>query len=662
MTPSSALTPPSPSARLERRPASLIVTGNPNVGKSVLFHALTGRYAAVSNYPGTTVMVSEGRTSLDGVAARIYDTPGLNSLAASSEDEVVARELLLRRQAAVLQVGDAKNLLRAVLLALELAEAEIPSVLVLNMMDEARERDIAIDADRLSALLGVPVVETIATQRWGLDRLRRAIPQARAARRRVSYPSVIEEAAAEAARILPQDCRAGRALALLWLAGDPAVIAQLTDQEPAEALAALTRIRAKAQERTAVSLSRLISDARLQEARRLVTQVMTTAVRTRRPWLERAGDLAMHPVWGVPVLLATLAAMYVLVGDLAAQRGVDFFEEVIFGRYLIPAIRWVVEGLVPWAWLQALFVGPYGLLTMALPYAFAIILPIVGMFFLCFGFIEDVGYLPRLAVVANRFCRLLGLNGKAVLPLVLGLGCGTMATMTTRILESRRDRVLVTLLLALGIPCSAQLGVILAMLAGRPPLAAAVWLGVVAAVVVVVGQAAARVLPGEESPFLYELPPLRRPKLSNILLKTLGRLEWYVKEAVPLFFLGTLVLFVLHTTGLLAVLERAASPLVVSWLGLPVEATAALLVGFLRRDFGAAGFFALQRQGRLSGVQTVTALVTITLLIPCIAQYFMMVKERGWRTANLTAAFVIGVALTVGGLVFRALTSLGLAV
>jgi len=457
---------------------------------------------------------------------------------------------------------------------------------------------------------------------------------------------------------LPQTLLTRKALALLWLCGDQALIATLSQRLEPPVVAELNRITQEAQRRSSRPLGLLISHARLREAQRVARETSVATPQERRRWLARLGDLAMHPVWGLPVLAGVLTVMYVLVGDLAAQRGVDFLEKVVFGRYLIPAAHWVVAALIPQGWLQALFVGEYGLLTMALPYAFAIILPIVGMFFLCFGFIEDVGYLPRLAVMANRFCRLLGLNGKAVLPLVLGLGCVTMATMTTRILESKRDRVIVTLLLALGIPCSAQLGVIAAMLAGLPPLALGVWLGVILTLVLVVGQAASRLVPGEASPFLYEIPPLRRPKLSNIAIKTLGRLEWYLKEAVPLFFLGTLALFVLDAAGILTVLERVSTPLVVSWLGLPPKATEALLVGFLRRDFGAAGFFALQRSGQLDGIQTVVSLVTITLFVPCIAQYFMMVKERGWKTANAMTVFVCGVALLVGGVVFRVLTAL----
>lgn len=638
----------------------LVITGNPNVGKSVIFQLLTGRYATVSNYPGTTVMVSQGTMSLDGETVRVSDTPGLNSLQAASEDELVARDLLLQDGATVvLQVADAKNLARALVVTLELGEAGLSCVLNLNMIDEARERRITIKTEQLSAVLGIPVVSTIATQRWGIERLRQALPRAGVVRTSVPYPALIEDAVAEMVRVLPQELRERKALALLWLSGDRALIEAWSPRLAPSIVEALQGITARTQERASQRLATLISLARLRAAQRLASAVVTAAPGERAPLLERLGAWAMHPVWGVPILIGVLAVMYVLVGDVAAQHGVNFLENVVFGRYLIPAFRWAVQGAVPWAWLQAFLIGEYGVLTMALPYAFAIILPIVTMFFLCFGFIEDVGYLPRLAVIANRFCRVLGLNGKAVLPLVLGLGCDTMATMTSRILESKRDRIIVTLLLALGIPCSAQLGVIMALLAGRPPLALGIWLGVVATVIILVGQAASRVLPGEASPFLYELPPLRKPQLSNVLIKTLGRVEWYVKEAVPLFILGTMVLFVLDAIGALAVLERLGRPFIVGWLGLPEQATAAFLIGFLRRDFGAAGLFTLQRTGMLSGVQTVVSLVTITLFVPCIAQYFMMVKERGWKLATLMAVFVTGVAVLVGGLLFRVLTLWG---
>lgn len=603
-------------------------------------------------------MVSQGTATINGASVRVSDTPGLNSLHACSEDELAARNVLLNNHAIVAQVADAKNLCRALTLTLELAETGCPMLLCLNMMDEARERRLAIDVQRLTAVLDIPVMPTVAIEGAGVEQLRRAIPQARRSRVEVSYPPVIAEAVTRMVACVPEHWPARKAVALLWLAGDRELIARMTSQLEPFVVQRLEWLAARAQEQSAVPLRALIARAKLREAKRITALVTTSVPAERHRGLERAGDLAMHPVWGMFILVGVLALMYVIVGDLAAQRAVGWMEDVVFGRFVTPSARWLITHAIPWTWLQQLFVGEYGLLTMALPYALAIILPIVGAFFFCFGLIEDVGYLPRLAVMANRACRLLGLNGKAVLPLVLGLGCDTMATMTARILDTKRDRIIVTLLLALGIPCSAQLGVIMAMLAGRPLLALGIWLAVVLGVIILVGQLATRVLPGETSPFLYEVPPLRRPRLSNVLVKTLGRLEWYVTEAVPLFFLGTLVLFVLDASGALAVIERWATPLVVTWLGLPAKATAALLIGFLRRDFGAAGLFALQRAGELDGVQTVTSLVTITLFVPCIAQYFMMVKERGWKMATGMAVFVTGLALGVGGVVHQALRAL----
>jgi ferrous iron transport protein B len=283
---------------------------------------------------------------------------------------------------------------------------------------------------------------------------------------------------------------------------------------------------------------------------------------------------------------------------------------------------------------------------------------VVGTFFVLFGVLEDSGYLPRLAVMVNRIFRGMGLNGKAVLPMILGLGCDTMATLTTRILPTRKERTLVTLLLALGVPCSAQLGVILAMLGSMAPAGTLIWGGVVAGTLFGVGWAAARLMPGKGSDFLLEVPPVRVPSLSNILVKTVARTEWYLREALPLFVLGTLLLFVLDVSAMLPRLEALAAPLVVGLLGLPAQATDAFLVGFLRRDYGAAGFFVLRRAGQLDGVQSVVALSVITLFVPCIANLFVMIKERGFKTAMAMVAFIVPFAFAVGALlnwVLRAL-------
>jgi ferrous iron transport protein B len=306
-----------------------------------------------------------------------------------------------------------------------------------------------------------------------------------------------------------------------------------------------------------------------------------------------------------------------------------------------------------------LMVGEYGQITMALSYAIALILPIVSTFFLAFGVLEDSGYLPRLAVMVNRTFKLMGLNGKAVLPMVLGLGCDTMATLTTRILETKKERILVTLLLALGVPCSAQLGVILGMIRSLSFGATLVWAGTVLMTMFAVGWVAARLVPGQTSDFILELPPIRRPQLRNLVVKTLALMVWFLREAVPLFLLGTLVLFLADRLRLLTVVQRVAEPVVHGVLGLPVEAANAFLVGFLRPDYASAGLYDKSLYGLLDPVQLVVSMVTITLFIPCIANFFIMIKERGIRTALWMAAFITPMALLVGGALNFGLRALG---
>jgi ferrous iron transport protein B len=297
---------------------------------------------------------------------------------------------------------------------------------------------------------------------------------------------------------------------------------------------------------------------------------------------------------------------------------------------------------------------------MALSYGIAIVMPIVLTFFIAFGILEDSGYLPRLAVMLDRPFKAMGLNGKAVLPMVLGLGCDTMATLTTRILETRKERIMVTLLLALGVPCSAQLGVLLGMMAMLSPIAITVWGTVVIITMFVVGYLAAQLIPGKRSDFILELPPIRIPQLSNIVIKTVARLEWYLKEVLPLFLLGTLILFALDKTGMLNLLEQLASPLVVSGLGLPAQTTGAFIIGFLRRDYGAAGLFHLARDGVLNATQLVISLVVVTLFVPCIANVMVIVKEHGWKTALWVVAFIFPFAFGVGVLLNYAFRVFGI--
>jgi len=286
--------------------------------------------------------------------------------------------------------------------------------------------------------------------------------------------------------------------------------------------------------------------------------------------------------------------------------------------------------------------------TMGLTYAVAIVLPVVTTFFLLFGFLEDSGYIPRLAIFSDRLFRAMGLNGKAVLPMVLGLGCDTMATMTTRILGTPKERLIAITLLALGVPCSAQLATIMGILGGISVWALLTLFAVVLSQMVLVGFVASRALPGDRSDFILELPPIRLPRLKNLLTKTALRVRWYLGEAVPLFLFGTALLFLLDRVGALDWLSNAARPLVTGALGLPPQAAQVFVMGFLRRDYGAAGLFKMAHDGSLSGVQAVVALTVMTLFVPCVANLLMIIKERGARTGLAILTFVTIVALGTG--------------
>jgi ferrous iron transport protein B len=641
--------------------ADVVLVGNSNVGKSALFNALTGAYVSVSNYPGTTVEVTTGSAVLNGQRTPVTDTPGIASFLPSSEDERVTRDILLvARHRAIVLVGDAKNLERTLLLGLQLAEMDLPFVLCLNMMDEAAGRGIAIQAEKLSRRLGVEVVPTVAVRREGIARLVRALAAPRRGAVLVEYPEAIERAITAIEPLLPLAPISSRGLALLVACGDETLHAWLAERMATTELERLDEIRQRLRHAIGGEVAYPVNGARLRAARRLVTGVASRlgTELARSSWAVRLEELTTHPVWGVPILGAALYLAYLFVGRLGAGTLVDLLEDRLFGGVINPAAIAAANRWIPWEFLRDLLVGPYGVVTMALAYSLALLLPIVTTFFIAFGVLEDSGYLPRLAVMVNRVFHKIGLNGKAVLPMVLGLGCDTMATMTTRILETPKERLIVILLLALGVPCSAQLTVVLAMLSGVALWATLVWVAVVGGVLVLVGRLASRVLPGRGSDFVLELPPLRLPRVGNIVVKTLARVEWYLKEAVPLFVLGTLLLFFADRLHLLGLVERLARPVVSGWLGLPSQTAEAFVVGFLRRDFGAAGLFRLARTGALDPIQIVVAMVTITLFIPCIANFFMIVKERGWKTATAIAAFILPFTLAVGGLLNAILRSI----
>jgi ferrous iron transport protein B len=644
------------------------LVGSPNVGKSALFNRLTSSYATVSNYPGTSVEVSHGTVRIDDLTFDVLDTPGMYSLLPGTEEERVAQRIVLGGGIDVIvHVVDAKNIER-MSLTLQLAEIGRPLVLAVNMMDEADRLGMRIDMRLIGERLGVEVVPVVAITGRGIDELRHAIARApdRHAPRLPEYENgvghAIDRVATElnghAGDVMQQIRRIDRV--------EPAAIIALALQGDAEAMA---RLRSSA---PAVDIDAAVDAARLDlngpavyriafERRRMWQQLLDGALAAagRQPsrWVEGLGALLARPATGFPVLLLVLyLGLYKFVGQFGAGTLVDMIESSLFEAFINPFFERLFTPL-PWDWMRALFVGDYGVLTLGVRYAVAIILPVVGTFFLFFSVLEDTGYFPRLALLVDRGFKRIGLSGRAVIPMVLGFACGTMATMVTRTLETRRERILATMLLALAIPCSAQLGVIIAVLAGSPA-ALGVWAGVLFGTFLFIGLLSARLLPGAPASFHMELPPLRLPRLGNVAMKTYTRMHWYFREVLPLFLFASVLLWIGDLTGGLAAAVAALTP-VVQALGLPGDSAMVFLFGFFRRDYGAAGLFDMSQQGLLSVRQLTVAAVTLTLFVPCVAQFLMMIRERGVRTALGMAAFITPFAFGVGWLLNVVLLAVG---
>ncbi|MEJ2110081.1 MAG: ferrous iron transport protein B [Acidobacteriota bacterium] len=685
----------------------IVLVGNPNVGKSIIFRLLTGNYVLVSNFPGTTVEVSRGKMETGGVTYEIVDTPGINSLVPQSEDERVTCEILLREKPdVVVQVADAKNLRRTLLITSQLAEFGIPMVLALNMIDEAEDRGIDVDAQGLSELFSIPVVKTIAIYSKGRRKLLNAIQNAQKPVNPILRLYSLENIVKALENPPPPAL-----LCIEWLAEDNSDL-NITI-EKSMGTVSLNRLkewekkyRSAGHHHPAGEVSKLRNnflDSSVATYKKGLSSILSgngnilqdivfglnesgsfefgivpeaihflliiapviiplaVLLAKSRSFAHALGSLSRRPSTGIPILVAVLLLLYEFVGYTGAQTMVGLIENVLFKQHLTPIIQsWIPEGF-----LYNFLVGKYGLFSMGVTYAIGIVLPVVGTFFIAFGLLEDSGYLPRLSILSDRLMRIMGLNGKAILPMVLGFGCVTMATMSVRILSSKRERLIAILLLSLGIPCSAQLGVILGIASGFTVKATLVIIGVVASQLILVGYLSSLIIRGQPSEFIFEIPPIRMPQMKNVALKTLYRLRWYLKEAVPLFLAGTLVLFImdtirLHGKSLLDWFQKGVEPILSGLLHLPTEAAGIFLLGFLRRDYGAAGLYDLSRAGMLNGQQVVVSLIVITLFVPCLATFLMIIKEQGWKKAVAITCFIVPFAIAVGAVVGWILRTFGI--
>jgi ferrous iron transport protein B len=653
-------------------PHDVILLGTLQSGKTTVFHRLCGGNTREIGLGGSSPGLTRGEILPTGMrfwprllwglrrrgqrGPGLIDTPGTTTLFAEDEDEMLASGALFQAApGALLVVVDAKNLRRGLALVAHAAEFGLPMVLAINMLDEAHARGIEIDAGLIESRLGIAVVPTVATLGTGLDRLAEELRRARVPDRLARFPQRIEEPLARLETIL-----AGtpwpRGLALSLAAGDPRT-GPLVEQT----LGAAALAEAMAQVREIERASELPVDVVLQDAFHEAGARFAARVswhrETGRRQLRAFGRLAHHPVFGLFIAAAVVAAMYFWVGALGATLVVDTVNDRLFQERLLPLARQGADAL-PWPLVaEALMDEDFGLVTNGLVLAFGLVLPVLFFFYLGFQFLFESGYLPRLSVLLDRVFRRIGLNGRGILPLTLGLSCVTMALITTRMLKTEKERNIASLLLLLGTPCAPLLSVMLLVLADLPASASLTVFGVILTQTLLAGVLANRLLPGAVSDFILELPPMRVPRLRHVLLQT-GRQTWhFMKEALPLFLLASLVMFGASRAGWLTALENGARPLLGGLLGLPDQSVQVFIKTMIRRESGAAELEAAR--GAFDNVQIVVTLLVMTFLTPCVNASLVLIKERGLGRA-LTMLLGVSIwAIAVGAAVNAICRGLG---
>lgn len=646
----------------------IVLVGNPNVGKSCIFNFLSGMYVDVSNFPGTTVSITKGKFK----DYEVYDTPGIYGVGSFNDEERVARDIILDGDI-IINVVNSLNLDRDLFLTLQLIEMGKKVSVILNFADEVKKRKIKIDTQKLSKLLGVEIIETAAVDKQGFEHIESIIEKARIGNQN---PEIISSLQKLAKNNIPQTD------ALLILEGDINISSKYNFDPYSE------------NEREKVYISRrnkvneIVSEVEYEDS-------------TKGEIFNLIGRISLNPITGIPLLLLMLTLVYFFIGDFVSQRvvnftenklGKEFFEyhtksfvaqftateihtqilnennEVVDERiFFFPegsnkniqlknefekfsSQKNAISDFTFSNSIVKLFFGEFGVITMTITYLLFLLFPLVIGFYLVMAFLEDSGYLPRLATMLDRAFNKIGLNGRAVIPIMLGFGCITMANITTRLLGTEKEKSIVTAILQFVIPCSAQLAVIAVLLSGAGVKPMIIFITVIGTVLILLSTILNKLLPGESSPLLIDLPIMRLPRLNNVLKKTFFRSWGFMKEAGFWFFVGAFGVGILEITGLLKVWQDFLNPLTVHWLKLPKEASTAFVMGMVRRDFGAAGLFDLH----LSSMQITVAIITITLFVPCIASFVVMLKERGikegliiWLGTWVTAFFIGGLVAQV---------------
>lgn len=594
----------------------IVLVGNPNVGKSVVFNNLTGSYVEVSNYPGTTVDVS--RKCIKN--AELIDAPGIYGIGDFNDEEKVAKRVIDEADY-IINIASAISLDRDLFLTQQLIDYGFKIIVVLNQIDEAQKKGIIIDIDLLKNALGVEVYSTVATKKIGMDKIDNCI-------------NSLE---------LFKEGNKGEYLS-----------DYITDKtESFEKIKTLQKIEDNEEKRET------IYKARRTKVNNIINEVST--FRGAAFSISKAvGILLLNPIYGVIISAVILLTLYQIVGVWIAGDLVDFVENQILLKYYTPFIHNLINKLVSSGYLREILAGEFGLLTMTVQYILGVLLPLVSGFYFFMAILEDSGYLPRLAALSDRVLSKIGLNGRAIIPIILGFGCVTMATITTRILGSERERTIANVILGLAIPCSAQLGIIIGLLALIGSLKASlIYLATILTVLFTVAFVLNKLLPGKSTDLLIDLPPMRLPVFKNIVDKTVFKTWHFLSESTPLFFLGSFLITILNLSGGLIVIQKFLEPITVKIMNLPPETASIFIMGLIRRDFGAAGLAKMAGIGGpaiLTHSQVLVSIVALTMFVPCIASVVVFYKERGFKEASAIWFGSWIAAFAVGGILAKILT------
>jgi ferrous iron transport protein B len=625
-----------------------ILAGQPNSGKSTIFNSVAGYRSATANFPGSSASFTISHALILGREVEVIDLPGIYSLTSSQEIAGTAEGYLLEEEYdLIINVVDASRLGRSLELTQQLLELERPMIVALNMMDEAARGGMEVDREALSRQLGVPVVPTVGRRGLGLKELFRvALQHAHRGEPALSLTldREVEGALEEVAELLEtsgvDDSVPRRLMAEKLLERDPHFEREIYADLP-ELKKKVRGVAAVLQKAHGWGADQVISGSRHAVAHCIEDQVVTHH-RPKIGWRERADRLLLHPWTGGPVMVLILGALFFIVfrvgqrfeaplvaftDGLAAALAVKLPPETLIGTIAGGALAGIAGGV-------------------------AIVLPYLLPFLIGLAILEDTGYLPRMAYILDNFMHRIGLHGKSVLPLILGYGCSVPAIMSTRILESRRDRR-ITAFLASFIPCSARTIVIFGLVAAYmgPWWALGIYLFNLL-VVVLLANVLARTMTGASPGLILEIPDLQIPDLKTLAAKTWLTLKEFITIAWPLLVVSSVVLGILEWAHGAVALNALLSPVTVTLLGLPAAVGLTLIFGILRKELTLVMLVQALGTTHVDTVMSNGQLLTFTLFVvfyvPCVATIAVMAKELGWRDTALISAFSIVLAVVIG--------------